>query len=59
MLTRRAFLTTALATAVAARSHAADLVRQTIAPRQEALYYQKSGDNSTTVRCALCPRRCT
>ena len=59
MLTRRDFLRTAVISAVACRAHAADLVREVAAPRKEALHYQKLNDGRGTVRCALCPRRCT
>lgn len=59
MLTRRTFLMTALLAPLACRSRAAELVRVVTAPRREARHYVKLGDGRGTVRCLLCPRRCT
>lgn len=55
MISRRTFIKTALISVLAAKAGAKEIA----SGRKEALWYQKAGDGKGTVKCALCPRRCT
>jgi len=55
MISRRTFIKTAFLSGLAVKAGAQEL----LSGRKEALWYQKVADHKTTVRCALCPRRCT
>ena len=58
MISRRTFIKTACLSALALKSHAREIATD-LAGRKEALWYQRIGDGKGTVRCGLCPRRCT
>jgi pyruvate formate lyase activating enzyme len=58
MISRRAFIQTACLSALALQAGAREIASG-VAGRREALWYQKLDDGKGTVKCALCPRRCT
>ncbi len=58
MIDRRTFIQTLCLSALAVRVQARELARDA-AGRQEALWYRPLDDGRGTVRCQLCPRRCT
>src|SRR5512137_910182 len=59
MVTRREFIKAAFLGTLALRAEAKEFLAGDGQARREALHYQKLGDGKGTVRCALCPRRCT
>ena len=59
MLSRRTFLTSTVLGVLALRAEAKEFLASDGQARREALHYQKLGDGKGTVRCGLCPRRCT
>ncbi len=58
MISRRTFIKTACISALALNSHAREIVSD-LAGRKESSWYQRLDDAKGTVRCGLCPRRCT
>jgi len=58
MINRRTFIQTICLSALALRAQALEIALDA-AERREALWYQKLDDGKGTVRCQLCPRRCT
>jgi len=59
MISRRTFLAGTVAGTLALQREARAFLGGGTDQRQEARHYQKLGDGQGTVRCALCPRRCT
>lgn len=59
MLSRRTFLAASVAGTLALRNEAHAFLTGGNDQRQQASHYQKLADGKGTVRCALCPRRCT
>ncbi len=58
MISRRTFIKTACLSLAALKADALEGARDLLA-RKEARWYQRLDDGKLTVRCALCPRRCT
>jgi len=58
MIDRRTFLQTLCFSTLALKAQATELVRDA-GGRREALWYRPLDDGKGTVRCQLCPRRCT
>ena len=58
MISRRSFIRTSIAAAALLPAATVRAARQAVS-RKEARYYDPVGDGKGTVRCALCPRRCT
>jgi pyruvate formate lyase activating enzyme len=58
MIDRRTFLQTICLSTLALPVQARELARDTV-ERREALWYRRLDDGRGTVRCQLCPRRCT
>jgi len=58
MIDRRTFLQTLCLSTLALKSQATELARDA-GGRREALWYRPLDDGRGTVRCQLCPRRCT
>ncbi len=58
MITRRTFLQTLCLSSLALKAQALEMARDA-SGRREALWYQRVDDGRGTVRCQLCPRRCT
>ena len=59
MLSRRTFLAAGVAGTLALRNEARAFLAGGRDQHQEARHYQQLADGKGTVRCALCPRRCT
>jgi len=59
MLSRRTFLAATIAGTLALRREARAVLAGGAGQSQEARHYRHLADSPGTVRCALCPRRCT